>query len=110
MKISPLTYSPVRNYSSINGKEQKTNQNLMNQSGQQVSPSFKSLKAGLCSLLGTGLGAGLGMLLGVGLLATFYLGGIGSIAGGIFGQKGEPQSDEYGCPFNDELTGFDYIG
>lgn len=76
---------------------------------QVTQPSFKGLKGGFFSMVGAAVGAGLGIALTGGVLAPFLLAGAGAIAGGEYGNKDEPQSDEYGRPY-DGPSGFDYIG
>lgn len=60
--------------------------------------SFKGWKAGLGSLIGTGLGLAVGTALSGGLLVPFIIGGAGSIAGGIYGSSKEDSSEHYDDP------------
>lgn len=104
MRISSINVAQPRNLS----YEMKMKHAEMPQT-QMSQPAFKGLKGGLFSMLGAAVGGAVGIALTGGILAPFILAGAGSIAGGIYGNKDEPTSDEYGVPY-DGPSGFDYIG
>lgn len=73
-------------------------------------PSFKGLKGGLFSAIGMVVGGAVGTVLTGGIVAPFLLAAAGAVAGGEYGNKDESHCDENGIPYDNELTGFDYIG
>ncbi len=107
MKISPIAYSPAQNYQNLSRKK-----NLQKVEMPQTSNlNFKGGSSGFWSLVGTVVGGAAGAILSGGILIPFIGAGIGSMAGGIYGQKDEPQSDQYGRPYYDsEYSGYDYLG
>ena len=104
MKISSINVALPKNYSyQTKVKEAQAHSIAIEQ------PSFKGLKGGFFAALGGAAGAALGIVLSGGVALPLILAGAGTIAGGEYGNKDEPTSDEYGSR-SDDLSGFDYIG
>ena len=95
MRICPVSIAqPSTNLRNV--KKSQTSPNVM-----PSAMSFKGWKAGLGSLVGTGLGIAVGTVLSGGLLVPFIIGGAGSIAGGIYGSSKEEYKDD-GLPDYDD--------
>jgi hypothetical protein len=105
MRISSINVALPKNYN-YQTKVRETQARNIN----IEQPSFKGVKAGLLATAGGIIGAAVGTVLTGGVLVPFMLAGAGTIIGGEYGIKDEPHSDEYGVPYNDGPSSFDYIG
>ena len=105
MKISPVTYSPVRNFQTVSKKQIQSNGQIQ----QDQQPSFKGWGGALGTTIGALVGIGLTVASG-GTLAWLIpaTSGLGGIGGDMC--EDAPTTDEYGRPLYDGPSSFDYIG
>ena len=95
MRLSSINVAQPRNVNYNFKTRQSAPQRSM--SHQEHAIQFKGIKAGLWSLLGTGVGAAAGFVMTGGLLAPLLLGSAGTYAGALFGKSREnDETDQYG--------------
>ena len=95
MRVSSINVAQPRNVN----YNFKTRQSVPQKSmlHQESAVSFKGIKAGFWSIVGTGVGAAAGFVMSGGLLAPLILGSAGTYAGALFGKSREnDETDQYG--------------